>query len=69
MKNSPRRKIHTSRLEIRLSDASMDRLKRLQDRTEAVSYAEVLRTALTIYENVLDDKPSDPWDILTTKEH
>jgi hypothetical protein len=33
----------TTRVQIEMEDASMERLRALQDRTEAMSYAEVVR--------------------------
>lgn len=64
MKNARRPKIQTARLEVRLSDVSMARLKSLQERTEAVSYAEVIRAALVVYDRVLDGQTVDPWSAL-----
>jgi hypothetical protein len=64
MRNTRRAKIHTNRLEIRLSDQSMATLKSLQERTEAVSFADVMRVALNVYSDVLDGKPVDPWSAL-----
>jgi len=40
-----------NRLEVRLSDESMQRLERLRGLSDAASNAEVVRTALKIYEH------------------
>ncbi|MGN6154772.1 MAG: hypothetical protein ACTHN4_03455 [Sphingomicrobium sp.] len=40
----------TKRVQMDLPPKSVERLKRLQEYTEAVSYAEVMRNALRLYE-------------------
>jgi hypothetical protein len=44
----------TTRLQIELPKASMDRLRTLKDKTEAVSYAEVVRDAFKLYELMIE---------------
>lgn len=40
----------TTRVQLELPPQAMERLQRLKERTEAVSYAEVVRGALRLYE-------------------
>ena len=44
----------TTRLQIELPKASMERLKTLKEKTEAVSYAEVVRDAFKLYELIIE---------------
>lgn len=44
----------TTRVQIELPDASMDRLRELKERTEAGSYADVVRSAFLVYERLID---------------
>lgn len=44
----------TTRLQIELPKASMERLKTLKEKTEAVSYAEVVRDAFKLYERIIE---------------
>jgi hypothetical protein len=44
----------TTRLQIELPKASMERLKALKEKTEAVSYAEVVRDAFKLYERMIE---------------
>jgi Ribbon-helix-helix protein, copG family len=44
----------TTRLQIELPKASMDRLRALKEKTEAVSYAEVVRDAFKLYERMIE---------------
>ena len=44
----------TTRLQIELPKASMERLRALKDKTEAVSYAEVVRDAFKLYERMIE---------------
>jgi hypothetical protein len=44
----------TTRLQIELPSASMERLKSLKEKTEAVSYAEVVRDSFKLYEQLID---------------
>jgi hypothetical protein len=64
MRNTRRVKIHTNRLEVRLSDQSMATLNSIQERTQAVTFAEVIRAALIVYDRMLDGEPVDPWSAL-----
>jgi metal-responsive CopG/Arc/MetJ family transcriptional regulator len=43
-------KRNTTRVQIELPEASFERLNRLKEKTEASSYAEVLKNALRLYE-------------------
>lgn len=43
----------TTRVQLELAEKSMNRLMRLKDKTEAVSYAEVIKNALRIYEKLI----------------
>jgi Arc/MetJ-type ribon-helix-helix transcriptional regulator len=45
----------TTRVQLELPPASMARLKALREKTEAVSYAEVLRNALRLYEAMIEE--------------
>lgn len=40
----------TTRVQLEMPPQAMERLQRLKDRTEAASYAEVIRNALRVYE-------------------
>jgi hypothetical protein len=43
----------TTRVQLELAEKSMDRLVNLKDKTEAASYAEVIKNALRLYENLI----------------
>lgn len=43
----------TTRVQMELPEASMDRLKRLKEKTEATSYAEVTKNAYRLYERII----------------
>ena len=43
-------KRNTTRVQLELPETSFERLNRLKDKTEASSYAEVLKNALRLYE-------------------
>lgn len=43
----------STRVQLELPEKSMARLKLLKDKTEAASYAEVIKNALRLYESVL----------------
>jgi len=43
----------TERVQPELPQASFDRLKKLKDKTEAASYAEVIKNALRLYEALI----------------
>jgi hypothetical protein len=42
-----------TRVQLDMPPAAMERLQRLKDKTEAASYAEVLRNALRLYEALI----------------
>jgi hypothetical protein len=43
----------TTRVQLEMPPQAMERLQRLKDKTEAASYAEVLRNALRLYEALI----------------
>ena len=45
----------TRRIQMEMPPKSVERLKRLQNVTEAASYAEVMRNALRLYEALIDE--------------
>lgn len=45
----------TTRVQLELPKSSFERLKQLQERTEAASYAEVIRNALRLYEALVKE--------------
>jgi len=45
----------TTRVQLELPPQAMERLQRLKDRTEAASYAEVIRNALRLFEALVDE--------------
>lgn len=49
------RKKSVKRVQMDMPPKSVERLKRLQDVTEAASYAEVVRNALQLYEALIDE--------------
>ena len=46
----------TTRVQVEMPETSMRRLKQLQNRTEAVSYAQVFRHALQLYEAIIEEQ-------------
>lgn len=46
----------TTRVQVEMPESSMERLRRLQDRTEAVSYAQVMKNALQLYEAIVEEQ-------------
>lgn len=44
----------TTRVQIELPQASMERLKALKEKTEASSYAEVTKNAFRLYERIIE---------------
>ena len=45
----------TTRVQLEMPPQAMDRLQRLKDRTEAASYAEVIRNALRLFEALVEE--------------
>lgn len=45
----------TTRVQLELPPQAMERLQRLKEKTEAASYAEVIRNGLRIFEALLDE--------------
>ncbi len=48
----------TTRVQLELPESSMERLKALKDKTEAASYAEVIRNSLRLYEALVGEAES-----------
>jgi hypothetical protein len=48
----------TTRVQLELPESSMERLKALRDKTEAVSYAEVIKNSLRLYEALIKESDS-----------
>lgn len=46
-------KAKTTRVQLELPEKSMERLLSLRDKTEAASYAEVMKNALRLYESMV----------------
>ena len=45
----------TTRVQLELPPQAMERLQRLKEKTEAASYAEVIRSALRLFEALVDE--------------
>ena len=45
----------TTRVQLELPPQAMERLQRLKEKTEAASYAEVIRNALRLFEALVDE--------------
>lgn len=45
----------THRVQLELPPQSLERLRQLRDKTESVSYAEVIKNALRLYEAMIDE--------------
>ncbi len=45
----------TTRVQLEMPPQAMARLQKLKDRTEAASYAEVIRNALRVFEALVDE--------------
>jgi Arc/MetJ-type ribon-helix-helix transcriptional regulator len=45
----------TTRVQLEMPPQAMDRLQRLKERTEAASYAEVIRNALRLFEALIEE--------------
>lgn len=45
----------TTRVQLEMPPQAMERLQRLKERTEAASYAEVIRGALRLFEALVDE--------------
>lgn len=45
----------TTRVQLEMPPQAMERLTRLKEKTEAASYAEVIRNALRLYEALVDE--------------
>lgn len=48
------KKVTTRRVQLELAEASMARLTDLKEKTEAASYAEVIKNSLRLYEDVIE---------------
>jgi hypothetical protein len=49
---------NTTRVQLELPPQAMERLQRLREKTEAASYAEVIRNALRVLEALVDEHTS-----------
>ena len=58
----------TTRVQLERPPGSMARLKALRDKTEAVSYAEVLKNALRLYEALIDEADHGSEVIIRRKQ-
>jgi predicted CopG family antitoxin len=45
----------TTRVQLELAEGSFERLKSLKDKTEATSYSEVIKSALRLYEGLIEE--------------
>jgi Arc/MetJ-type ribon-helix-helix transcriptional regulator len=45
----------TTRVQLELPESSMERLKTLREKTEAASYAEVIKNSLRLYEALIKE--------------
>lgn len=45
----------TTRVQLEMPPQAMERLQKLKDRTEAASYAEVIRNAMRLYEALVEE--------------
>ena len=45
----------TTRVQLEMPPQAMERLQRLKEKTEAASYAEVIRSALRLFEALVDE--------------
>lgn len=45
----------TTRVQMELAERSYERLNALKEKTEAASYAEVIKNALRLYESIIDN--------------
>jgi len=45
----------TTRVQLELPPQAMERLQRLREKTEAASYAEVIRNAIRVFEALVDE--------------
>lgn len=50
---SEKKTTKTTRVQIEMPEKSFDRLNLLKEKTEATSYAEVLKNALRLYESII----------------
>ena len=48
----------TTRVQLEMPPQAMERLQKLKERTEAASYAEVIRNALRLFEALVDEHES-----------
>jgi hypothetical protein len=52
------KKSKTTRVQLELAERSFERLSALKHKTEAASYTEVVKNALRLYENLIDQYDS-----------
>lgn len=49
----------TTRVQMELTETSIQRLKRLKEKTEAISYAEVTKNSFRLYEKLIELSEKD----------
>ena len=59
----------TTRVQLELPDKSMERLRALKEKTEAPSYAEVLKNALRLYEILIGEAEAGKVFLLKDKDN
>lgn len=57
----------TTRVQLELAASSMTRLSELKDKTEATSYAEVVKNSLRLYEDIIK-KQDEGYTFLLKKD-
>jgi Arc/MetJ-type ribon-helix-helix transcriptional regulator len=58
----------TTRVQLEMPPQAMERLQRLKDRSEAASYAEVIRNALRVFEALIDEHEKGSEFLLKRKD-
>lgn len=58
----------TTRVQMELLPQSLERLKALRDKTEAASYAEVVKNALRLYEALIEEAEAGNSFMLRQKD-
>jgi Arc/MetJ-type ribon-helix-helix transcriptional regulator len=56
----------TTRVQLELPESSMERLRALREKTEATSYAEVIRASLRLYEALI--KEAERGNLVVVKD-
>jgi ribbon-helix-helix CopG family protein len=58
----------TTRVQLELPERSMERLKALKEKTEAASYAEVIKNALRLYEALIGETEAGNEVLLKSRD-